>query len=242
MSETGNDPTTAGLDAAFKCLTSYRAGSARGGLSAIDEAVRNSLGNAQRSLALEKRLIAQLERPGSIESMRYLCDQLRLIGSAATVPALAAFLGEPAVGGVARGTLEALNSPEAAAALREALPRLEGAARVDVVIGLGRCADPANVPVLAGLLQDRDNEVAAAAAASLGNLGTIPAAKALEAVAVDLPADRKLPFAYACLDCAAALVKTGHKDVARRIYQRLSGADWSEVIVQAARHALEALT
>jgi HEAT repeat protein len=238
MSETENDSaTTAALDAAFKHLTSYRAGSARGGLAVIDEAVRGSLDNPESRAALEQRLVAQLERPGSIEGMRYVCDQLVLIGSAAAVPALASLLGEPAVGSVARGALEALKSPEAAEAMRAAVPRLEGTARAEVLIGLGRCPDPANVPCLAGFLRDGDREVAAAAAAALGNLGTLPAAQALEEVADGVSSELKLGFGHACLDCAAGLVKTGDRASARRLYRRLTGSGWPEVIVRAARHA-----
>jgi hypothetical protein len=73
-------------------------------------------------------------------------------------------------------------------------------------------------------------------------MGTLPAAQALESIVGEITTERRLPFGHACLDCAAGLVKAGERHGARRLYQRLTGPGWPEVIAQAARHAQEQLT
>ena len=70
-------------------------------------------------------------------------------------------------------------APEAAQALRDALPKLDGALKIGVIGSLGVRRDAASVPALAALLGDADAAIAAAAACALGDIGTPDAAKAL---------------------------------------------------------------
>jgi len=237
-SNTPNSPGP-GLDEAFVALAKYDTGSSRAGLVPIDDAVRASLKDLTRQATLEQRLLAQLARPASSEAGTYICDKLRLVGSAAAVPALAALLTDAALGDPARETLETLTSPAAGNALRRALPQLRSAARIGAVHALGHRGDPENADALAPLSTDSDPALAAAAIAALGNLGTLLAAKTLSRLLPNPPTELRLPIAHACLDCASALLKEGNKAEAAALYRELASKGWPELIVQAARHALQ---
>ncbi len=80
---------------------------------------------------------------------------------------------------MARYALERMPAPEAAQALRDALPRLCGALKVGVIGSLGVRHDSASVPALVALLGDADKTVARAAAYALGDIGSLEAAQAL---------------------------------------------------------------
>ena len=83
---------------------------------------------------------------------------------------LAALLAEKDHSHMARYALERIGAAEAAAALRDALPKLAGALKVGVIGSLGARRDAASVPLLAGLLGNADTAVACSAALALGVL------------------------------------------------------------------------
>src|SRR5262249_11714162 len=139
----------------------------------------------------EAELIAALKSDASREVKAAACRRLSLIGTSASVPALAALLGEDALGHMARYALEPIPDPSVDAALRDALGNLTGRALVGVVGSIGVRRDAEAVDRLAGLLKDSDAEVVQATAKALGRIGTAPAAKALMSGLADAsPANR----------------------------------------------------
>jgi HEAT repeat protein len=234
--------TNGALDDAFSQLSRYATGSSRGGLVPIDEALGQALDDAPLRATLEQRLLSQLSGSPSVEAGYYICDKLRFIGSSAAVPVLAKLLTDPALGDIARGTLEVLPAVEVSGALRRALPKLEGPGKIGVIHALGRQADPENVPVLARLSNDTDVAVAAAAAAALGNLGSLRAAEAFRRLLDQPRPELRLAIGQAALDCAAGLLKIGHPSEAKAIYRTLTESGWPEVVVRAARHGLESIS
>jgi HEAT repeat protein len=81
-------------------------------------------------------------------------------------------------------------------------------------------------------MDDPDAEVAEAAAAALGRIGTLEAARELEKVL-----DHTKKVAGACLECAERLLSQGRKEPARALYSALlRRADLPEALrVQATR-------
>jgi hypothetical protein len=122
---------------------------------------------------MEDRLLAALQLPGCTDAGRAaLCELIALIGTARSVTALAALLAQPASFESARFALEALPGPEASTALRDALPRVTGRAKVGLMGGLARRRDALAQPALTAL---RDNasetaEVREAATRALDHL------------------------------------------------------------------------
>ncbi len=83
---------------------------------------------------VEDKLLEALALPGCTAAGRaFICEMLALVGSARSVPALAALLRNPETSDAARYALEPIPGPEATAALRGVLPLLAGSARAGVV-------------------------------------------------------------------------------------------------------------
>ena len=107
---------------------------------------------------------------------------MSLIGSADAVPALAELLTNSELSQMGRYALERIPDAAASAALREALPKAEGVLKVGVINSLGVRRDADSTPLLVALLDNSDQQIAAAAIAALGAIGSADAAKALSDV------------------------------------------------------------
>jgi HEAT repeat protein len=119
------------------------------------------------------KLAALLASDATLDGKKFACEQLGLIGSAAEVSALAQQLSNPDLALAARAALERIPGDESLAALRAALPGATGALRQGLINSLGARRDEQAVPLLAGLLPDSADALAA--------IGTPPALAALQA-------------------------------------------------------------
>jgi hypothetical protein len=101
---------------------------------------------------IEERLIKALQLSTCTAAGRaFLCQMLALVGSAKSVPDLAALLQQTDAVESARYALEAIPGPEASAALRAALPQVAGPAKAGVVGSIAMRKDREAVPALAAL-------------------------------------------------------------------------------------------
>jgi len=228
----------AAIDQAFEALKAYGHGSSRGPLMPIDDAVRTPVGQAAARRELERRLLAALKGRVSPVAKEYVCAKLGLIGSAASVSTLAELLTDNELADAARSALEALPGPEALKALRDSLPKLVGRQKAGVINSLGIRRDARGVAVLASLLPDSDNAIAGAAAAALGNIGTVKAARSLLRFQPKAPGAIRLLLADACLACAERLMTDGNKAEALAVYKALTDSDQPKQVRQAASHGL----
>jgi HEAT repeat protein len=160
------------LDQAFEALNKFDWGQDIKVLAPIDEAVISTHGDVAKRKELEDRLAATLKGEMPLDAKQFVCRKLMVIGTAASVPALAALLPDKQLSHMARFALERITAPEAAAALRDALPKLSGAQKAGVISSLGTRKDAASVPRLAELLGDGDATIARAAAYALGVIRT----------------------------------------------------------------------
>ena len=213
------------LNKAFEALKTYDWGMDRNLLKPIDEATISVRGNAAARKSLETRLAAVLKTEAPRDAKDFVCRKLMVIGTAESVPALAGLLPEKDHSHMARYALERIPAPEAAQAMRDALPKLNGALKVGAIGSLGVRRDAASVPALTALLGDADAAVACAAACALGDIGNTEAAKALGDFAKKAPEGVKPAVADACLACAEQLLADGKKADALAIYKSLSGED-----------------
>ena len=226
------------IAAAFEALKTYDWGTDRKTLNPIDDAVIATRGDAAARKALEKRLAAVLGSGASRSAKDYVCRTLKTMGTAESVPALAALLPDKDLSHMARYALERIPAPEAAAAMRSMLPGLNGTLKAGVAGSLGGRRDEAAVPALAGLLTDPDKAVAAAAACALGNIGTPEAAKALGPAAKTAPEGVKSAVADGCLVCAEQLLADGKKTEAIVLFKSLGGEDQPKRVRLAATRGL----
>jgi hypothetical protein len=211
------DPAT--LDASFAALAAFDWGADATALAPIDAAVVAAHGDAALAAELEKRLAGVLGSPASRAAKQEACRKLCLIGTAASVPALARLLADKDESHMARFALERFAAPEAAEALRRALGEVEGDLAIGMLASLAARRDVASVPAIAALVTG-DSRVAAAAAEALGNIATPAAAAALAAAQVTGPTAETVVDAR--LACAEALLAAGNKAEAKAIYQAVS--------------------
>ena len=174
---------------------------------------------AEQVMALDqKKLIKILKDSKSDDFARAkACQRLAVIGTKETVPALSALLADPKMAHYARFGLEPIPDASVDDSLRRALGQFTGRLRVGAINSIGYRRDPKAVALLARYLDDSDAEVAAAAAAALGRIGTPESAKELEKAL-----DYTKNVAGACLECAERLLSQGRKEPARALYGALS--------------------
>lgn len=228
----------AALDAAFVALKTYDRGSARAALLPLDAAVAASTADVSDRRAMERQLITALLEGGSVVRREYICSKLKLVGSDASVKAVAALLLVPELVTAARDVLQAIPGDEATQALRSALPRADGPTKAAVIQSLGLRHDEGSVGALRKLLEDPASPVASAAAAALGEIGTIEAADALRAFHRRAPEALRTAAADACLVCAEKLVAAGRKSDAAALYQLLATDAHPKHVQYAAKRGL----
>ncbi len=182
---------------------------------------------AAEPLPSEAELIAVLRSDASEADKALVCKKLAIKGSAAAVGDLAKLLANERLASWARIPLEAIPGPEADAALRTAAGSLSGRLLVGVIDSIGVRRDAAATSLLEGRLGDADAEVAAAAAAALGKIGT-PAAAAILAKQLTAAEPRLDHMAQAAIVCAERLLAAGQGGEAAKLYGAIRTAKVSE--------------
>ena len=110
---------------------------------------------AEDRAQVEERLLKSLARSGCTDAGRaFLCQMLALVGSARSVPVLAPLLRDPKTTESARYALQPIPGAEAAAALRDALLALSGAAKAGLIGTIAVRRDTTARAVLAGIKEN----------------------------------------------------------------------------------------
>ncbi|MFW6124531.1 MAG: HEAT repeat domain-containing protein [Pirellulales bacterium] len=233
-------PSAEALEKAFDAAAEYDWGDDRGPLKPIDQAVVAAADDAELRTTLEQKLIAVVEGDGSLAAKDYACRKLSLVGSPECVPVAAALLPDEKLSHMGRYILERVPGEEAVAALRGGLEKTKGLQQVGVINSLGVRRDTESIDALAGLLKSSDEQIAAAAVAALGNIGTPKAADALGEFQDKAPEGLKVAAADAYLACAEQLLADGEKLRALKIYKALTGSKIKHVKLAATRGLLAA--
>ena len=225
------------LDQAFEALKTYDWGADPKILNPINEAMLATRGDAAARKELEARLVAVLKTDVSRDAKDFVCRKLCVIGTAASVPALAELLANKDLSHMARYALERIPAPEAAQALRDALPKIDTALKVGVMGSLGVRQDAASVPALVALLGDADVTVARSAALALGAIRAPEAVRALREAKPEKN-EAKIAVIDASLACAEGLLAAGKKGEAMAIYKGFRGEDQPQQVRQAAARGM----
>jgi HEAT repeat protein len=228
------------IDKAFEALKTFQWGTDRTVLAPIDDAIPETHGDAAARKELESRLAAVLGSGLSRAAKDFACRKLMVIGTAASVPALASLLNDNDLSHMARYALERIDAPEAAQALRDALPSLKGKLKIGVIGSLGVRRDTAAIAVLTaalgaadaahhtvtsasggdiGTLGSADLALATAAATALGDIGTEQAVESLSGATAASAV--KPAVSDAMLAAAERLLAEGKKVAALGVYKRL---------------------
>jgi len=179
--------------------------------------------NAQEIMAQSQdQLLAILKDPASpLFDKAKACQRLAVIGTAEAVPVLATLLSDPKLAHYARFALQPIPGPAVDEALRTAMGKLKGELLVGVIDSIGWRRDASAESELIKLMGDKDSEVAGAAAAALGRIGSPHAAAALEHKLRKAKGQVLEATADACLVCAEGLSAQGRGDEAQSLYAAL---------------------
>ncbi|GEM_PF-859166 len=186
------------------------------------------------------KLVAMVKDPNSTVFQKAIaCKRLSIVGGREAVQPMAALLSDPHLACYARFGMEPNPDPSVDEAFRAALPKLKGRLQVGVIHSIGFRKDPKAVSALGKLIYNSDPEVAGAAAASVGMIGGLQAAKVLEAALKSTKAPVFAVVARACLLCAESLM-TSHRARALEIYNGLISHSMPEPVRLAALRVLNA--
>jgi len=212
---------TAQLEAvapAFEQLREYDGGKPRAPLYTIERFVGQSTKDVRTRKDVADRFSAMLVDPGVSRAAKvFIFSQLPLVAGEDRVPLLVKLLDDPETADLARGALEDIPGDASARALRDALARMEGDTLTGVINSLGIRRDAMAVPALSKLLGNASQH--AAAARSLGQIGTGDAAAALATVAATTA------VYDARLRCAVRLLEEGQQEAAATICRDICKGD-----------------
>ena len=176
-----------------------------------------------------RELITLLKSDSPKADKAIACKKLAIFGGKDAVPALASLLPDPELTSWARIALEAIPGPEADAALRHAMDKVQGRVLVGAINSIAVRRDPKAVSGLIKLLKSSDPDVASAAAVALGHLGGTKAAEALTKALVSAPETVRGAVAQGCILCAETLIAQGKQPAAVKLYDtvRTANVPWN---------------
>jgi hypothetical protein len=185
-------------------------------------------------------LVAMVKDPSSsVFKKAIACKKLAFLGGKDAVEPMAALLSHPQLSCYARFGLEPNPDPSVDEALRDTLPKLQGRLKIGVITSIGVRKDVKALDVLTKLIDDRDAEVAGAAAASVGMIGGMQASRALQSALGRTKPPVFPVVARAALLCAEGLM-AGNRARALELYGQLSGDTMPKPVRLAAIRVLNA--
>lgn len=186
------------------------------------------------------KLVAILKDPGASVFQRAIaCKKLSIVGGKEAIPPMAALLGDPRLACYARFGMEPNPDPAVDEAFRAALPKLSGRLLIGVIHSIGVRKDAKALDALTKLIDHGDPEVAQAAAASVGMIGGLQAARALEAALGRVKPPVYPVAARAALLCAESLMPA-HRARGLELYRELSATTMPRPVRLAALRVLNA--
>jgi type 1 glutamine amidotransferase/HEAT repeat protein len=215
------------LDEMLSVISGYQFGQGREVLSEMDKYIRSISGSAEAVRSLEKRLVQILMSKDATDAGRqYACEKLSIIGGDASVTTLAAMLTEKARSEIepadmARYALQRIPGAAAEKALRDAIGKTGGKARVGIINSIGERADKEAVSSLTLLVTGSDKAAAEAAISALGKIGSDKAAAALGKARAKVSPELYLVWADAYLSCGDKFLSEKNVRSAVQIYRLL---------------------
>lgn len=160
----------------------------------------------------------------SLQAKAEACRALAIRGDRDAVAVLAPMLLDEKLTHMARNALEPMPYSEAGDALRDALGKTTGRAKVGIINSLAIRKDLQSIPALIALLSDGDADVAGTAAEALGVFATSEAVNALEEslAQADIPPMKLEALCDGLLKCGEVLAgQDGQHEQAAAIYDFL---------------------
>lgn len=187
----------------------------------------------------EKELLEVLRSDAPKVEKAVTCKLLAIHGTSESVPELAMLLPDPQLSSWARIALEAIPGETADEALRKAAESLDGLLLVGTINSIGVRRDADAVVLLSDRLQDKDVEIASAAAVALGQIGNAAATTVLRQTLANAPAGVRSAVAEGCVLCAERLYAAGDSKTAVEIYDEVRSSELpKQRIIEATRGSI----
>ena len=231
----------ADMESALARIAAWEYGQARAPLYEFSAFVEGAIRSKTELPRIEARLIQMLKPATSLAGRDFVCRQLSIVGTGASVPALAGMLTEANTADMARYALERIPGAASLDALRNALPKSSGKVRIGIVNSLGQRRDSKSVATLKGLATASEAGVSGAALIALARIANGDALAAIGAARSGASGPRKEEISQAYLRCAGAVAAGGDKAAARLVYRQLAAADEPPMIRIAALDGLAAV-
>jgi len=224
------------LEALFEKSATFEYGQSREPLVNLNKYFRLAATSSKLQQQNEKRLLQILARNASLAGKQFVCEQLSLIGSRASVPTLQKMLRDSTTSDMARFALERIPDPAVDKALRESLAKTSGKIRVGMINTIGQRRDAKAVSQLSKFMTDP--LTAAAAITALGKIGGDEAMQILTRAKDQTSGELKALAGNAYLNCADMFFAQGDKNKALAIYAELNTPQFSEPIRYAAMRGM----
>lgn len=202
-------------------VKTYDWGQSRLALTEVSDIIKKAHGDKAELAKIEKALLGVLESDAKRAGKQFVCRELSLIGTGQSVPVLAGMLTDEETSDMARYALERIPGSAVDQALRGAIRKARGNARIGIINSLGQRRDAGSVRMLSRALGRRNEEVAIAAAAALGQIANADATEALKEAKDKATGKLQMVILDAYLKCADQLVADGKKAQALAIYKEL---------------------
>jgi len=173
----------------------------------------------------EVELISVIKSDAPHKEKADACRRLAIIGTKDAVAPLAELLADEKLSHMARYALEPIPDPAVDKALRDALGKLKGGPLVGVIGSIGVRGDVAAVAALKEKLLDSDPQISQATARTLGSIGTLDAAKALQRALPKAQDENQLAMCEGLFRCAEVLAANDLRSQAVTIYDQLLSSE-----------------
>ena len=213
----------------YKAAATWKWGQSEANLSAIEAEVRKA--TPAQYPAIEAKLIEIVSSADATpEAKGFACRQLRVVGSAKCIPAVAKLLTDENARTWRGMRWSRILDPAAGAALRDAMSGAQGKVLAGVISSIGRRRDAQAIEALKKLAGAEEEMIASAAMGALGEIGTREAYAAITSGNKSTEALKRSQFS-AMLACAAHMAADGNAKEAASIYESLMGsADYPKAV------------
>jgi HEAT repeat protein len=157
----------------------------------------------------------------SFATKQFICEQLQWIGADKQVPLLAKMLHQPETFEIARRALQSIPGEKAGAVLLQALDQYQQEKCAAIINALGKNRDEPVTKKLSELLNNKDRQVAIAAARALGRLGSPQASAALSQAESNAPKPLKTVIIQSLIQCADRCADRNNIEEADKIFRQL---------------------
>ena len=212
----------ADFDEVLSNVASYDYGDSRENLTTLSDMLRDASDDALQLAEYEKAMLEVVaDKKTTFAAKQFLCKELSIMGTEQSVPTLAKLLRKEETADIARYALERIPGEQVDEALVAAMKKTKGTVKVGIINTIGERQIEDATQDLGKLLTNKDADVAMAAAAALGKIGTDASATLLGEALMQTEGRVREVAVDAYLKNADAFVQAGEKAKAAAIYTPL---------------------